>query len=1152
MIAKSTRIALEVVAGILAVVVLLVLVALWRLASGPVQFDMLTPHIEEALADPQRGLAVRVGGTELTWGGWRRTIDFHARDVRIRNADGFTVAALPDVVVRLSLRALVQGVIAPTAVEVIGARLSLVRGTDGSFEFHRWPGTQEERPVRADFSQVLPSVIDQLMSKPVVDQPLTFLTTFRIFDGQVTVTDRMLQRLWRAPQADIELRRDAAGLAGEVALSLELDGSEANLSGGFLYDRGTDRIDLSGDFAGLRSEALISAVPRLAPLSGLALSLEGSISASLGVDGAVDSLRFEVAGSDGEARLPRLLEETLPVREAALLGRVSGPDRRIDLETLTLRLGTAERPGPAISGTATLLASEAGFGGDLAIEAEATATDVAMRDLRRYWPLGVGGGGRPWVLRNIPHGTVEEAVVRTALRIPGGGTSRVELDRLDGTLRYRDLEIHYLRPMPPVSAVSGTAAFDPHGLTFTVRGGRRGELSVRSGSVEIFDLDRAKEAIRIALDVAGPLRASLELLDHERLKLVRRLGIDPADTRGQVGVEAQIRFPIHVSPTFDDMQVSASAELDGVAVRRFLFGQDATEGRLALTVDKTGMEIRGPLKLAEVPMDVVWREAFTAEAPLRTRFTARIERIGEAGRRAFGLDAAPYLEGPVSTDLSYTGDETGRGTLHAALGLDDARLAVAPLKWTKPAGVPGAAELTLDLVDHRLAAISRADIDAGTLRARGTGRFDDAGKAIASLALEDLAFDNTRLNDVAVEWRDEGIAVRIGGGVLYAKPFLEDEEADVAGKESRQGAPARDAAGSAGGEAGGGAADAGRRRDKDEPEGPSAAARGPAQLTFTPFELSAPRLDAVYLAPDRFLERVGLELRRSRRGWERIGVEAVVPGTLRSRGRAAERRGRNDQRLAPQPHDEARQEPAPAAGAEAPSPPPQPLERRFAVDFARRQDGAYTLSVRTDDMGAALRALDRLDTMHGGTGVLVGQSQGPLPNYPLKARIEVRDYVMAEAPVLTRLLTLASLTGISDLLSGEGIRFTRLVGDFTLTNGVLETDLIRAYGPALGLTAKGRIDFDKSTTDLRGTVVPAYSVNRILGEIPLLGALLTGGKGEGLLAVTYTMTGKLGDPTISVNPLSALTPGFLRGLFSGAGGREAAEAPRALPERADP
>ena len=199
-------------------------------------------------------------------------------------------------------------------------------------------------------------------------------------------------------------------------------------------------------------------------------------------------------------------------------------------------------------------------------------------------------------------------------------------------------------------------------------------------------------------------------------------------------------------------------------------------------------------------------------------------------------------------------------------------------------------------------------------------------------------------------------------------------------------------------------------------------------------------------------------------------------------------------------------------------------------------------------MGAGLRALGIIDTVEGGELEVTGTTAGPVPNHPLHARIEAQDYLLRDAPVMAQLLSLASFTGISNVLTGDGLKFKRLVGEFELHNGVAESELIRAYGNALGLTAKGTLDFDRDALDVEGTVVPAYTVNRIIGEIPLLGPLLIGGEGEGFLAVVYGIDGKLSDPEVSVNPLSVLTPGFLRGIF-GIGGGEGDERPRATPGR---
>ena len=88
-----------------------------------------------------------------------------------------------------------------------------------------------------------------------------------------------------------------------------------------------------------------------------------------------------------------------------------------------------------------------------------------------------------------------------------------------------------------------------------------------------------------------------------------------------------------------------------------------------------------------------------------------------------------------------------------------------------------------------------------------------------------------------------------------------------------------------------------------------------------------------------------------------------------------------------------------------------------------------------------------------------------------------------------------------------------------------------AYGGAIGVTANGVVRLSEDRLDLQGTIAPAYALNSILGNIPVIGSLLLGGEGQGLFAANYRATGSAADPQIRVNPLSALTPGFLRRLF---------------------
>ena len=98
----------------------------------------------------------------------------------------------------------------------------------------------------------------------------------------------------------------------------------------------------------------------------------------------------------------------------------------------------------------------------------------------------------------------------------------------------------------------------------------------------------------------------------------------------------------------------------------------------------------------------------------------------------------------------------------------------------------------------------------------------------------------------------------------------------------------------------------------------------------------------------------------------------------------------------------------------------------------------------------------------------------------------------------------------------------------------------RAFGNSIGFTFRGGFDRDRRTVEINGVLVPVYFLSRALSKIPLIGDLLTGG-GEGLFAANYELSGPVDDPKTTVNPLSVLAPGVLRGLFGpllGAEGRD--------------
>ena len=148
-------------------------------------------------------------------------------------------------------------------------------------------------------------------------------------------------------------------------------------------------------------------------------------------------------------------------------------------------------------------------------------------------------------------------------------------------------------------------------------------------------------------------------------------------------------------------------------------------------------------------------------------------------------------------------------------------------------------------------------------------------------------------------------------------------------------------------------------------------------------------------------------------------------------------------------------------------------------------------------------------------------------NNTSKSVLIIDNFKVKEVPVLAKLLTLASLQGIADLLTGEGIRFTDFEMIFSNKDKLMTIDEIYAIGPAISIMMSGYIE-SKKLVSLRGTLVPATTINRTIASIPLIGNILIGKKaGEGVFGVSFKIKGPPKNLKTTVNPIKTLTPRFI-------------------------
>lgn len=1044
MIRRYIRFAIRVALLLVLSLGALISVALWRLSNGPVQVDFLTPYLERAFAGSPSGDTVKIQNTIVAWERESHRIDLRARGVTVLDRDNRKFAVFPTLRVALSLRALLHGMVAPTTVEVEGVRVYAIRTAEGVFQLGA--ARRNALAKNAQQADVVVSVIRHLLAEYDPSQPHFYFKTFRVIDGGFMVEDRRLGTTWKASMPTLELRRDATGLTGHASAKLALADSVARFAAHFAYDKSSTKLALTGSFSGLRPSVLAAVIPDLKHLAGLALPLGGSVKLSCDQTGKMRAADVRLVSGPGHISHPNLLPTPLPVSELEASGHLSEMGKRLVLDSATVVFGTSAAPGPVLH----LHGGVNGFGNDgMTVKAHAKVDNLRTDDLRRYWPPGLAKKARQWAVKNIRKGAVTKAGMRLEMELPGSEPNQANLRRLAGTLQYRDLAVDYLRPLPPVTGITGNATFDQKGLHFKVKRARSAGLNVSAAKVDITGLDNDREAIAIALDVDGPIPAALTLLDHPRLDLISHLAIDPTHTGGQATVQTSLSFPLKKDLDLQDVDIQAQAALKNASIQDLWHGEDMTNGNLRLSADKNRMTLKGSMELAAVPLTLDWREGFSPQSNWGQEIRVDIPKLGNAGRGRLGLNTKAFVDGPLSAAIVAKLEHDGPGVVNAEIDLAQTRLAVPSLGWTKAQNKPGTARFTLRLSPDRMVKSGDFSIHADTLQAQGNGHFDTAGTTIERLDLSSLALGKSRLSDISVRRLDDAFAISIGAGVLDAEPLLHSN------------------------------------------------AQARRQGTALAFSLSAPMLERVYVAKDRYLEDVRIRLDHTSTAWELIEVSAKVP-------------------------------PFPS-GQRQSDKPPAPEPNHFTMRYGPAGTDKYLLSIDANDTGATLRALNIRDTVRGGRLEIEGNTDAP--DGPLHGKITLQDFALIDAPLMARLLTAASLTGLLDLLKGDGIHFTELEADVALKDGVLTVEWMRAHSSALGLTAKGDMNLGAEQMRLNGTVIPLYTLNSAVGKIPLIGEWVVGGKGEGIVGVNYGIRGKFANPRVAVNPISALTPGVLRKVF---------------------
>lgn len=199
------------------------------------------------------------------------------------------------------------------------------------------------------------------------------------------------------------------------------------------------------------------------------------------------------------------------------------------------------------------------------------------------------------------------------------------------------------------------------------------------------------------------------------------------------------------------------------------------------------------------------------------------------------------------------------------------------------------------------------------------------------------------------------------------------------------------------------------------------------------------------------------------------------------------------------------------------------------------KEGRSSLNVEADDAGALLRFLDLYDKMQGGTLklVLAGTS-----SERMTGQVDARDFLIVNEPRLASVVSTppaGSDRSLSQAVRREidtsRVQFERGYAQIEKAPGLLRVANGVVRGPLIGTTFQGTVYDPEGRIDMTGTFMPAYGLNRLFGELPLVGELLGNGRDRGLIGVTFKLDGLAKSPRLQVNPLSIVAPGIFRQIF---------------------
>ncbi|MEM8985655.1 MAG: AsmA-like C-terminal domain-containing protein [Pseudomonadota bacterium] len=1091
----------EALAAVMAGVSIAIILVLWAVLSGPVSLNVLKPNFEKALAKATLdGYRVQLGDLVLRWDEADTSIALVAKNASLFDANGDLAAAAPEIRLWFSGAALARGMIAPAAVELDEAEAVLVRGADGVVRlgFGGVPREPENQGAPETFGQFLNPLHDQT--------PAGYLRRIELAEGRFTFIDDANEVSWSAPNAVMRMERDENGVAAYVKTQFGMtSGENADLTFTLRYSDESKTSAGEAVFNGILPRDFSGVHPSLNVMEALETPMSGRIGFNLSDEGQILAANVDVAAGAGRVLLGGRSGRAVPVEQGRLAAAYDPETEALEIERLYYEAGenSADIKGPVkFLHTLDLDPSDLdAFDFDLEIE----TLNISAPNFLPLPQMVPFGRSRIAGRADLENGVLDLSEVDVSI-YEGRVAGAASIALADGASPAIKADLEMTGVVTPQQV-----------LTLWPTDRLLGARDWIEGNLAAGDIYKAEFAMDLkpgAFEVAGHVPDDQLRLDFDYRNGVATYvpGLPPlTQLRGAATLTGNGFYLTAASGRVGDIAVK-----DAVVNMKTLVpvGEPAVFSGTAsgLTADILALLDMEPFGFARQfgvdPATLGGTSAVDFEITRALRRHVPIENVGYKAKAKINNFSMPDVVSGIGLDqgeLVFELDKTGIVTTGTA-ALNGAPVT---LTWTERFFTEGLST-SFDV---------KGEIDSTTRDAfgfltrsflNGPIQFSVQAKGEGTnIRIADIEADFTEteieLDSIGWSKREDSpasarLSLRTGADdVMSAEAFdMFGEGLDVKGSAA-MGADGRLLSADLSTFKIKDVVDISLSAGRDEASGALAVDMNGAFFNAGPIlenflspgegEMDWGRGLSVSGQVDELRLRKGVALGDARLSFLHTGdrvANAAFSGEFKTGARAKMRLQDSD---------------------------------RPGVDSE--------LVIESENAGAVIQGLFGIESVYGGTMLLAAD----MTDAGIDGLLAVEKFRVIDAPFLANLLSAASLTGLVNVLNGDGIAFTNLDSEFVYADGVLTVADTRASGASMGLTADGSIDFANERIRANGAVAPAYAINSAFGALPIIGDALVSRKGEGLFALSYNLSGDMGEPTIFVNPLSALTPGALRRIF---------------------